>query len=232
MPGVRYIYMGASHFFDGIQFHATLTLPLPCIFGCGSVAVAVAPVCLWLWLLCACGCGSRVPVAVCGSRVSVAVAVAVAVAAPRACQTRVKMHAPSTQPSKTQCFLMNCNLNGNSVAEWWRTRAKIAQNTQFLQGYVRLPGPLHQNTQFLQWIWHVKSTLCYRCLFACVNCSIFKWFCRISVPSVVGWQIIIHFYNHLCTSQNHRKKTYKKHAHIAVKNDIFVTMTVNTQISV
>ena len=239
--------MGASHFFDNIQFRATLTLPLPwmfcylwllpCICGCGSVAVAVAPVCLWLWLLCACGCGSCVPVAVCGgSRGCVAVALWLwlwhAVAEPRACQTHVKMHAPLARPLKTLYFSMSYNLNGNSVAEWWRTRAKIAQNTQFLQGYVRCPIPLHQNTQFLRWIWHVKSTLCYRCFVACVNYSVFQWFSRISVPSLVKRHIIIRFYNDLYASQNHRKNAYKKHVHIAVKTNRFVKVTLETHIFV
>jgi hypothetical protein len=127
---------------------------------------------------------------------------------------------------------MNCNLNGNSVAKWWRTRAKITQHTQFLQGYVRCPSPLHQNTQFLQCIWHVKSTLFYRCFFACVDYCIFRWFCRISVPSVVDWQIIIRFYNDLYASQNHRKNAYRNRVHIAVKTNRFVNMMLGTEIFV
>ena len=41
-----------------------------------------------------------------------------AVAMPQACQTRVKMHGPSTRPSKTQCVSLNSDLNSHSVAEW------------------------------------------------------------------------------------------------------------------
>jgi hypothetical protein len=92
---------------------------------------------------------------------------ATAVAAPQACQTRVKMHAPSTQPSKTQCVCMDLHLNSHSVAEWWQTFTKRLETSMFLQWYVILWSPQRQNTQFLQWLLHVKYNQFYR-VFFCV----------------------------------------------------------------